>query len=110
MRTRNECKGGPLNVYEMHMGSWHCKPVYDENGKQLTPEEVIETDRVAEGWYTYREIAPMLVEYLKEQGYNYVEFMPLSEHPCDESWGYQNTGFFSPTARYGTADDLTRTA
>ena len=106
MRTRNECKGGPLNVYEMHMGSWHCKPVYDENGKQLTPEEVIETDRVAEGWYTYREIAPMLVEYLKEQGYNYVEFMPLSEHPCDESWGYQNTGFFSPTARYGTADDL----
>mgnify|MGYP002900290893 CR=1 FL=1 len=93
-------------MYEMHMGSWHCKPVYDENGKQLTPEEVIETDRVAEGWYTYREIAPMLVEYLKEQGYNYVEFMPLSEHPCDESWGYQNTGFFSPTARYGTADDL----
>ena len=88
------------------MGSWHCKPVYDENGKRLTPEEVIDADRVSEGWYTYREIAPMLVEYLKEQGYNYVEFMPLSEHPCDESWGYQNTGFFSPTARYGTADDL----
>ena len=106
MRTRNECKGGPLNVYEMHMGSWHCKPVYDENGKRLTPEEVIDADRVSDGWYTYREIAPMLVEYLKEQGYNYVEFMPLSEHPCDESWGYQNTGFFSPTARYGTADDL----
>ena len=52
MRTRNECKGGPLNVYEMHMGSWHCKPVYDENGKRLTPEEVIDADRVSEGWYT----------------------------------------------------------
>ena len=48
----------------------------------------------------------MLAEYVKEQGYNYVEFMPLSEHPSDQSWGYQNTGFFSPTSRYGTADDL----
>ena len=48
----------------------------------------------------------MLAEYVKEQGYNYVEFMPLSEHPSDQSWGYQNTGFFSPTSRYGTADEL----
>ena len=57
-------------------------------------------------WYNYSELADMLIPYVKEYGYNYIEVMPLSEHPCDESWGYQNTGFFSPTSRYGTATDL----
>ena len=106
MKNRSVCQGSPLNIYEVHLGSWRTKPVFDEQGNPLTPEEIAESNRVQQSWYTYKEIAPMLAEYVKEQGYNYVEFMPLSEHPSDQSWGYQNTGFFSPTSRYGTADDL----
>lgn len=106
MKNRSVCQGSPLNIYEVHLGSWRTKPVFDEQGNPLTPEEIAESNRVEESWYTYKEIAPMLAEYVKEQGYNYVEFMPLFEHPSDQSWGYQNTGFFSPTSRYGTADDL----
>lgn len=106
MKNRSVCQGSPLNIYEVHLGSWRTKPVFDEQGNPLTPEEIAESNRVEESWYTYKEIAPMLAKYVKEQGYNYVEFMPLSEHPSDQSWGYQNTGFFSPTSRYGTADDL----
>lgn len=78
----------PVNIYEVHLGSWMMDP-----------------DR-ENGWYTYEEIAPKLIEYVKQQGFNYIEFMPLSEHPADCSWGYQNTGFFSPTARYGDAEGL----
>lgn len=78
----------PVNIYEVHLGSWRTNP-NDSNG-----------------WYTYEEIAPKLVDYVKKAGYNYIEFMPLSEHPADCSWGYQNTGFFSPTSRYGTAHQL----
>ena len=88
MRNRTDCKEQPLNIYEIHFGSFK-KP----------------SDK-ADDWYTYTEMADILIPYLKEYGYNYVEIMPLSEHPCDESWGYQNTGFFSPTSRYGTAEDL----
>ena len=84
MKKRSVSKDKPLNIYEIHAGSWK-KP----------------SDK-AEDWYTYEEIGAQLIPYLKEKGYNYVEVMPLSEHPCDESWGYQITGFFSPTSRYGT--------
>lgn len=88
MKKRTDCKNKPLNIYEMHLGSWKNNPD-NENG-----------------WYTYDDIADKLIPYLKENHYNYVELLPVSEHPCDNSWGYQNTGFFSPTARYGTADEL----
>lgn len=88
MRKRSDCREKPLNIYEIHTGSWRENPV----GKN--------------GWYHYQELADILIPYLKENGYNYVELMPLGEHPCDESWGYQSTGFFSPTSRYGTALEL----
>lgn len=78
----------PVNIYELHLGSFMTNPD-SENG-----------------WYRYEEIADRLIGYLTENHYNYVEFMPLSEHPADCSWGYQNTGFFSPTSRYGTAAGL----
>ena len=85
MKKRTRCFDKPLNIYELHLGSWKLK-----DGK----------------WHTYNEIAGDLIAYLKEYGYNYVEFMPLSEHPFDGSWGYQNTGFYAPTSRYGTAAQL----
>lgn len=85
---RGDHKNMPLNIYELHLGSWKTNP-NNENG-----------------WYSYQEIARQLIPYVKEKGYNYIEIMPIAEHPCDNSWGYQITGFFSPTSRYGTADDL----
>ncbi len=88
MKKRSVSLDKPLNIYELHFGSWRKKTEEDE------------------GWYSYTELADLLIPYLKENGYNYVELMPLSEHPCDESWGYQNTGFFAPTSRYGTPDEL----
>ncbi len=85
----------PLNIYELHLGSWK-KPAAD-----CTEDE---EDRPE--FCTYTDIADELIAYLQEHHYNYVEFMPLSEHPFDGSWGYQNTGFFAPTSRYGTSCEL----
>ena len=99
MKRRNDCKEGPLNIYEIHAGSWR-RPA---SGKECASEK---NEGGEAEWYRYDELAELLIPYLQECGYNYVELMPLGEHPCDESWGYQQTGFFSPTSRYGTADDL----
>ncbi|WP_302497300.1 alpha-amylase family glycosyl hydrolase, partial [uncultured Flavonifractor sp.] len=86
MAGRTDHREDPLNIYELHLGSWRRKP----DGS----------------WYRYDELAQPLIDYVRECGYNYVEFLPISEHPCDESWGYQITGFYAPTSRYGTAREL----
>ncbi|MFC2149693.1 1,4-alpha-glucan branching protein GlgB [Candidatus Auribacterota bacterium] len=79
---------GPFSVYEMHLGSWRRCP--EDNNRYLT----------------YREMAPLLAEYVKSMGFTHVEFLPVMEHPFYGSWGYQVTGFFAPTSRYGTPQDL----
>ncbi len=88
-RTRGH--KSPINIYELYAGGFKHK-----NNTGDFPAD----------WYNYEELADVLIPYLKENGYTHVEFMPLSEHPADASWGYQNTGFFAPTSRYGTVRQL----
>jgi 1,4-alpha-glucan branching enzyme len=78
----------PISVYEMHLGSWRRKPEEDNR------------------WLTYRELAPLLADYLNSHGFTHVEFLPVMEHPFYGSWGYQMTGFFAPTSRYGSPLDF----
>ncbi len=90
MECRGACNGreAPVSIYEMHIGSW--RRVHHEGNRSLT----------------YRELAPELAAHMLDMGFTHVEFLPVMEHPFTGSWGYQVTGYFSPTSRYGTPQDL----
>ncbi|HEX2258455.1 MAG TPA: 1,4-alpha-glucan branching protein GlgB [Actinomycetota bacterium] len=88
-RGRHNALNAPISIYELHLGSWKRRPA-DNASRPLT----------------YRELAPRLTEYVNSMGFTHVEFMPVMEHPFYGSWGYHVTGYFAPTSRYGTPQDL----
>jgi 1,4-alpha-glucan branching enzyme len=85
---RRNALDAPVSIYEVHLGSWRRVP--EEENRPLT----------------YRELAPQLADYLDQMGFTHVEFLPVMEHPFYGSWGYQITGYFAPTSRYGTPEDF----
>lgn len=87
-RPERNSHGSPISIYEVHLGSWRRVP--EDDNRSLS----------------YREIAPLLIEYVHRLGFTHVEFMPLMEHPFSGSWGYQVTGYFAPSRRFGDPEDL----
>ena len=87
-RDTQDQLGKPISIYEVHLGSWRRVP--EEENRSLT----------------YREAAVLLIDYVKDMGYTHIQFMPLAAHPYDPSWGYQVTGYYSPTPRFGSPEDL----
>jgi 1,4-alpha-glucan branching enzyme len=87
-RGRSNSLDSPISIYEVHLGSWRRVP---EEGNR---------------WLTYRELAPLLADYAHDSGFTHVELLPVTEHPFDGSWGYETTGYFAPTSRFGTPTDF----
>jgi 1,4-alpha-glucan branching enzyme len=87
-RQQRNALTAPMSIYEVHLGSWRRVP--EEGNRHLS----------------YREMAPLLANYVKEMGFTHVEFLPIMEHPFYGSWGYQTTGYFAPTSRYGPPEDF----
>jgi 1,4-alpha-glucan branching enzyme len=85
-RNRFDWQRSPISIYEVHPGSWR----HHGSGR----------------WLSYRELAEQLIPYVLESGFTHIELLPVTEHPLDESWGYQTTGYYAPTSRYGSPDDL----
>ncbi len=110
-RAASDFSSKPISIYELHLGSW-VKPDQAENTRAYeTPDGhpgVPGSSEPATGgeFIGYRELAPRVVEHVKSLGFTHVELMPIMEHPYYPSWGYQVTGFFAPTSRYGTTDDF----
>ena len=91
-RKVTDTRERPMAIYEVHLGSFR---------KPENPDDIPEKE-----FYNYREIAPILADYVKSLNYTHIELLPIMEHPLDESWGYQVTGYYAPTSRYGSAKDL----
>lgn len=91
-RAKEDFREQAFSVYEVHLGSWR------------KPQK--ESGDLADGFMNYREIAPLLADYVRQMGYTHIELLPVMEHPLDESWGYQVTGYYAVTSRYGTPQDF----
>ncbi|HLO48042.1 MAG TPA: 1,4-alpha-glucan branching enzyme [Kamptonema sp.] len=108
-RRHTDALTQPVSVYECHLGSWlhasSAEPSLLPNG---TAEQAVQVSELNPGarFLTYRELADKLIPYVKDLGYTHVELLPIAEHPFDGSWGYQVTGYFAPTSRFGTPQDF----